>query len=112
MRSPPSGFHLILALCVLLAARGDTWAQKEAHAPPARPNVLLVLIDDMGWMDLRCQGNERLETPNIDRLASQGMLPELRVAPVESTRRRDPIGPAQADRTLRRRLLRALRSRR
>lgn len=38
-----------------------------------RPNVLLVMVDDLGWMDLRCQGNERLHTPNIDRLAARGM---------------------------------------
>lgn len=46
-----------------------------ASAAPAetRPNILFVLIDDLGWMDLRCQGNENLETPNIDRFASQGM---------------------------------------
>ena len=31
------------------------------------------MIDDLGWTDLRCQGNNRLETPNIDRLATQGM---------------------------------------
>ena len=37
------------------------------------PNVVLIMIDDLGWTDLRCQGNERLETPNIDRLARQGM---------------------------------------
>ena len=38
-----------------------------------RPNIILIMIDDLGWMDLHCQGNERLDTPNIDRLASQGM---------------------------------------
>ena len=37
------------------------------------PNILLIMIDDLGWTDLRCQGNNRLETPNIDRLATQGM---------------------------------------
>lgn len=37
------------------------------------PNIILIMIDDMGWMDLHCQGNQRLDTPNIDRLASQGM---------------------------------------
>ncbi|MHC4324192.1 MAG: sulfatase [Planctomycetota bacterium] len=37
------------------------------------PNVLLIMIDDLGWTDLHCQGNNRLETPNIDRLALQGM---------------------------------------
>jgi arylsulfatase A-like enzyme len=31
------------------------------------------MIDDLGWTDLHCQGNNRLETPNIDRLALQGM---------------------------------------
>lgn len=40
---------------------------------PAPPNVVLVLVDDLGWMDLHVQGNERLDTPNVDRLASQGM---------------------------------------
>ncbi len=39
----------------------------------ARPNIIFIMIDDLGWMDLHCQGNERLDTPNIDRLARQGM---------------------------------------
>jgi len=38
-----------------------------------RTNIILIMIDDLGWMDLHCQGNDRLDTPNIDRLASQGM---------------------------------------
>ena len=33
----------------------------------------MIMIDDLGWTDLRIQGNEKLETPVIDRLASQGM---------------------------------------
>lgn len=37
------------------------------------PNIILLLIDDMGWSDLACYGNEFHETPNIDNLASQGM---------------------------------------
>lgn len=36
-------------------------------------NVVFILIDDMGWKDLGCYGGEVFETPNIDRLASQGM---------------------------------------
>jgi len=35
-------------------------------------NVVLIVIDDLGWMDLRCQGNQRLSTPRIDALAKQG----------------------------------------
>jgi arylsulfatase A-like enzyme len=38
-----------------------------------RPNILLIMVDDLGWMDLACQGNQLVETPNIDRLANQGM---------------------------------------
>ncbi|MCA9216886.1 MAG: arylsulfatase [Planctomycetales bacterium] len=39
--------------------------------PP--PNILLIMVDDMGWSDVGCYGGE-IETPNIDRLASEGML--------------------------------------
>ena len=38
-----------------------------------RPNILFILIDDLGWMDLHCQGNANLETPNIDALAEEGV---------------------------------------
>lgn len=39
--------------------------------PP--PNVVVVLVDDLGWMDLGCQGSDFYRTPNIDRLADTGM---------------------------------------
>jgi arylsulfatase A-like enzyme len=42
--------------------------------PAAKPNILFVLVDDMGWTDLGCFGSTYYQTPNIDRLASQGML--------------------------------------
>lgn len=38
-----------------------------------KPNILFILVDDMGWRDLACFGHEIHETPNIDGLASQGM---------------------------------------
>ena len=38
-----------------------------------KPNFIFILIDDMGWMDLGCYGSEFYETPNIDRLAREGM---------------------------------------
>ena len=39
----------------------------------ARPNVLHILADDMGWNALSCYGNKDVATPNLDRLAAQGM---------------------------------------
>ncbi len=40
----------------------------------AHPNVVFILIDDMGWKDISCMGSPFYETPNIDRLAREGML--------------------------------------
>ena len=43
-------------------------------AEPPRPNVLLVLADDVGWGDPKCYNpDSRIPTPNIDRLAADGM---------------------------------------
>ncbi len=38
-----------------------------------QPNIVFVLIDDLGWRDLTCYGSTFYETPNLDRLAAQGM---------------------------------------
>lgn len=38
-----------------------------------RPNFIFILIDDMGWTDLGCYGSSFYETPNLDRLAREGM---------------------------------------
>ena len=42
-------------------------------ATAEKPNVVLILADDLGWKDLACYGHAVHKTPNLDRLASQGM---------------------------------------
>jgi|TARA_B110000467_G_scaffold161953_1_gene184083 arylsulfatase A-like enzyme len=42
----------------------------SSHA--ARPNIILIMVDDMGWSDIGCYGGE-IQTPNLDRLAGEGM---------------------------------------
>lgn len=42
--------------------------------PPKQPNILLVLADDLSWYDAGAYGNEDIHTPNIDKLAQEGML--------------------------------------
>lgn len=42
-------------------------------AAAERPNIVVVLIDDMGWGDFSCFGNQEARTPNIDRLAAEGL---------------------------------------
>jgi arylsulfatase len=41
-------------------------------AEAARPNIVVVLVDDMGWSDIGCFGSE-IPTPNLDRLAGDGL---------------------------------------
>lgn len=38
-----------------------------------QPNIVFILMDDLGWMDLSCYGSSFYETPNLDRLATEGM---------------------------------------
>ena len=56
---------------VLLAALWLGASSLPAADPP--PNIVLIVIDDLGWTDLGCQGSTFYETPNIDRLANEGM---------------------------------------
>ncbi|QTN32089.1 sulfatase [Akkermansiaceae bacterium] len=44
-----------------------------AMAAP-RPNIILIFADDLGWKDVGYQGSDFMETPNIDRLANEGMV--------------------------------------
>jgi len=48
-------------------------AKPAATNQHKRPNIVFFLIDDMGWPDVACYGSKFHETPNIDRLASEGM---------------------------------------
>ena len=39
-----------------------------------KPNIIFILSDDQGMWSMRCAGNKEIITPNLDRLASGGML--------------------------------------
>jgi len=51
-----------------LAAAGCAWAQPRRE----RPNIVVILADDMGYSDLGCYGSE-VQTPNIDGMAQRGV---------------------------------------
>jgi arylsulfatase A-like enzyme len=48
-------------------------ARSLAQAGSSRPNILFIMADDLGYADLSCYGRPDFNTPNIDRLAAQGM---------------------------------------
>ena len=43
------------------------------HAADRRPNVVFIMADDLGYAELGCYGQQKIETPNVDRLAAEGM---------------------------------------
>ena len=62
-------------VCVVMAIglSGGTWSWAAEQSSAKRPNVVFILADDMGYMDLSCYGSDLYRTPNIDRMASQGL---------------------------------------
>ena len=42
-------------------------------AAPQKPNILVIMADDLGYGDVSCYGTKALQTPHIDRLASEGL---------------------------------------
>src|SRR5579884_1617910 len=59
---------LLFALLASLALTSPLQAQAAR-----KPNILLILADDLGYGDLGCYGQKKIKTPNIDRLAAEGM---------------------------------------
>lgn len=60
--------RFILLFSTLFLMAGDFAAAEEK-----KPNIILFYVDDLGWMDMGVQGSKFYETPNIDRLAEEGI---------------------------------------
>lgn len=67
----PHRFPILLLLAVSVAGCAPA-SSGSAGRTPARPNILIVQTDDLGYGDLGAYGQQRFETPNLDRLASEG----------------------------------------
>ena len=49
------------------------FALSESNSKSPCPNIIFIMVDDMGWAELGCYGNTFNETPNLNKLAEQGM---------------------------------------
>ena len=61
--------EILLSSCAMLATMSCTTPKEEEKL-----NVIYILADDLGYGDLGCYGQDKIQTPNIDKMAEQGML--------------------------------------
>lgn len=67
-------FAILLSVVVLAFFGARCRVAESAEVSGRKPNFLFVLVDDWGWSDVAYNGSTFYQTPNIDRLASQGMV--------------------------------------
>ena len=61
------------ALAFSAACHAATGARDAPSVPHAKPNILLIVADDLGYRDTGCYGATKVQTPRIDRLACEGV---------------------------------------
>ena len=66
--------ELAVALVMLILAWSTAVIAAELESQSDRPNIVFVLIDDLGWNGIASYGNKLVKTPHIDKLASEGGL--------------------------------------
>ena len=50
-----------------------TWRWSAGETTPDKPNIIFIMADDLGYKELGCYGQEKIQTPHVDKLAAQGM---------------------------------------
>ena len=67
-----AGISLLASLAACNSATAET-VQKNSTQDPKKPNDIVILADDLGYGDLKCYGAKNVETPHVDKLASEGI---------------------------------------
>lgn len=67
--------HLFISLFIICSCSiKDKTDATSVEKTPEKPNIIYIIADDLGYNDLSCYGQKNFSTPNIDKLASEGML--------------------------------------
>ena len=69
---------LVLLILVLPACTNKNTSKESKHISAedlagSRPNIIFIMADDLGYGDLGCYGQDKIKSPNIDRLAADGL---------------------------------------
>jgi len=60
--------NIIIGTCCIVSMSGC-----YSELPDEKPNIIYILADDLGYGDVSCYGQSKFSTPNIDRLAKEGI---------------------------------------
>jgi arylsulfatase A-like enzyme len=72
LQSHPARFSIAMMLALALVSRAAAAAAEPSSTLKLPPNIVLIVADDLGYGDLGSYGQQRIRTPNLDRLAAQG----------------------------------------
>ncbi|WP_268034055.1 arylsulfatase [Algoriphagus sp. PAP.12] len=68
-----SSLFAVAALCFLFSNCSQNQTDESAKINSPKPNIIYILADDMGYADMGAYGQEKIETPNLDKLAASGI---------------------------------------
>ena len=70
----PKNTNFVIIISFALLSLGCRTSGNEKESSKRKPNIVLINVDDLGWKDLGFMGSTYYETPNIDKLAQEGMV--------------------------------------
>lgn len=67
-------YFYFFTICLLMGSCADGKKEEKKPIDNLRPNILILMSDNQSWNDLGVYGNETLQTPNIDKVAKEGVM--------------------------------------